>query len=108
MSLADSEAIDPVYRQIATLKAVALPESGLGVDERRNRLQGLAMANGLTRLLAEEQLAMIDVETGDSAAALERLTAIVKDAEATASLRRRATQVIVALGGELPDTGQGG
>ncbi|GGO57874.1 hypothetical protein SAMN05444398_10764 [Roseovarius pacificus] len=108
LSLADSEAIAPVYRQIATLKAVALPDSGLDVDERRSRLQGLALANGLTRLLAEEQLALIDVETGDSAAALERLTAIVKDAEATVSLRRRATQVIVALGGELPDTGQGG
>jgi hypothetical protein len=90
-------------RQSATLKAVTLPGSGLGTDTRRQRLEGLTGAGGIVRLLAEEQLAMIALETGDRSAALERLTAISADAEATAGLRRRATQVIVALGEEPPD-----
>lgn len=108
LALADSDGVDPVYRRIATLKAVALPESGLSVEDRRNRVQALAMSSGLTRLLAEEQLALIDIETGDTESALERLTAIAGDAEATAGLRRRASQVIVALGGDVPQSGQGG
>jgi hypothetical protein len=53
--------------------------------------------------LAEEQLALIDLETGNRDAALERLGAIASDAEATMGLRRRVTQVIVALGEDMPD-----
>ena len=108
LSLADSDTIDPVYRRLATLKAVALPDSGLSAEARRTRLQALSLSSGLTRLLAEEQLALIDIETGDRAAALDRLKSIVTDAEATSGLRRRASQVIVALGGEVPQTGQSG
>lgn len=106
LALAETTGIEPVYRQIATLKAVAMPESGLTVDERRTLLEGLALAEGLTRLLAEEQLAMIDIQTGDTASALDRLDAIVADAQATAGLRRRASQVIVGLGGDLPGQGE--
>ena len=104
MAMAEREGTDPVYRQIATLKAVALPGSGLDVATRRTLMDGLARSGGLVRLLAEEQLGLIDLETGDKDAALERMMQIVADAEATAGLRRRATQVIVALGGELPET----
>ena len=53
------------------------------------------------RLLASEQLALIEIEIGNRDAALERLQAILADAEATQGLRRRASQLIVALGGEL-------
>ena len=106
LSLADSDTIEPVYRQIAILKAVAIPDAGLGVEDQRARLEGLTLADGLTRLLAEEQLALIDIETGNAQAALERLQTVVSDAQATAGLRRRASQVIVALGGELPDASQ--
>ncbi|MCZ0810646.1 MAG: tetratricopeptide repeat protein [Pseudomonadota bacterium] len=104
--LADSDGVEPVYRQIAILKAVAMPGSGLSAEERRSRLEGLALSEGLARLLAEEQLALIDVETGDTQGALKRLQAVAADAQATPGLRRRASQVIVALGGELPGSGQ--
>jgi hypothetical protein len=102
LAVADSTGVPPVYRQIATLKAAALPGSGLSAEERRARLAPLAAGNGLLRLLAEEQLALIDIETGARDAALERLAALSMDAEATAALRRRATRVIVALGEEPP------
>ncbi|SLN36782.1 hypothetical protein PEL8287_01752 [Roseovarius litorisediminis] len=103
LALADRDGVPPIYRQIATLKATSIPESGLAVDERRARLEGLALSGGLTRLLAEEQLALIEVELGNNDAAIKRLGQIATDAEATAGLRRRATQVIVALGGDLPE-----
>ena len=104
LAMAEREGTDPVYRQIATLKAVALPESGLDVATRRTLMDGLTRSGGLVRLLAEEQLGLIDLETGDKTAALERMMQIAADAEATAGLRRRVTQVIVALGGKPPET----
>ena len=102
LTVADREGIEPVYRQLATLKAVALPDSGLSVDDRRNRLEGLGLSGGLVRLLAEEQLAMIEIETGETDAAIDRLTKVAQDAQATAGLRRRASQVIVASVGRCP------
>ena len=108
LTVADREGIEPVYRQLATLKAVALPDSGLSLEDRRNRLEGLALSGGLVRLLAEEQLAMIEIETGETSAAIDRLTKVAQDAQATAGLRRRASQVIVALGGDLPKSGFAG
>lgn len=104
LALADNPEVPQVYRQIATLKAVTIPDSGLSAEDRAMRLEGLAPVGGLVRLLAEEQLAMIEIETGDKTAALTRLTAIAEDAEATAGLRQRVSQVIVALGGDLPGT----
>lgn len=104
LSITEQAETADVYRQIATLKAVTLPQSGLSVDTRRQRLESLVSEGGVIRLLAEEQLALIALETGDRSAALERLTAIAADAEATAGLRRRATQVIVALGEDPPNT----
>ena len=100
LTLADSADVPLVYRQLATLKAVAIPDGGLSIDDRRSRMEGLALAGGLVRLMAEEQLALIEIETGATDAALERLQRIFEDAEATAGLRQRASQLIVALGGQ--------
>ena len=61
------------------------------------------------RLLAEEQLALIDIEEGKVDAALTRLEAVRQDAEASVDLQQRATQLIVALGGKPePMSGQQG
>jgi len=100
LALADNPDVPQVYRQIATLKAVTIPDAGLGLDTRRARMEGLAGAGGLLGLLAEEQLALIEIEAGQRQAALDRLQAIVENTAATAALRDRARQVIVALGGE--------
>jgi len=100
MQIAAMTDIPLIYRQIATLKAVMIDESGMDTEARRARLEELALGGGVIRLLAEEQLAYLEIETGDEAAAIERMNAISADAGATPGLRRRATQVIVALGGE--------
>lgn len=99
LAIADRSDVAQVYRQIATLKAVMIPDSGLTAEDRRSRLSGLSLGAGITRLLAEEQLAYLDIESGDTEAAMQRLQQLAADAEATPGLRRRATQVIVALGG---------
>ncbi|WP_416882210.1 hypothetical protein [Marivita sp.] len=90
-----------IYRQIASFKALTRPESPLGADERRVAFEAMAVPGAPLRLLAEEQLALLDIEAGDTEAALTRLNALLSDSELTAGLRRRASQLIVALGGEI-------
>ncbi|MCC1491593.1 hypothetical protein [Cognatishimia sp. F0-27] len=100
-AIADNPEIPGIYRQIAQYKALSRSDGGLSVEARRAGLESLAIAGQPLRLLAEEQLGLIDVETGEIDAAIARFTAIVEDAEATAGLRSRASQLIVALGGTL-------
>lgn len=88
-----------IYARIAAFKALLRQGDALPVEERRLRYEALAEPGNPLRLLAEEQLALIDAEQGDQEAAIARLEAVREDAEAGAGLRRRATQLIVALGG---------
>jgi hypothetical protein len=90
----------PVYGQIAAFKALLQQGDAVPAEERRQGFSALAGTGGAMRLLAEEQIALIDIETGDTEAALERLETIRADSAATPGLRRRAAQLIVALGGE--------
>ncbi|MFP7571624.1 hypothetical protein [Marivita sp. S2033] len=98
---ATNGALPEIYRQIASYKALTRPESPLAADERRVAFEAMAAPGAPLRLLAEEQLALLDIEAGETDAAVTRLNAILGDAELTAGLRRRASQLIVALGGEL-------
>lgn len=100
-ALSDDPGVPSAYRQIAILKAVAISGSGVSVDDRRARLEGLVSTGGIVRLLAEEQLALLLVEEGQTDAALDRFQQIREDAEATLGLQQRVAQMIVALGGEL-------
>jgi hypothetical protein len=101
-AVADNMEIPSIYRQIASFKALTRGGDLLPVVERRAGFEALAVPGQPLRLLAEEQLALIEVETGETVAAIDRLTRLAEDSEATAGLRRRASQVIVALGGDAP------
>ncbi|WP_417719999.1 hypothetical protein [Salipiger sp.] len=103
-AVSGSEDVPEIYREIASFKAVSRSDSGLSPEERRQRLDFLAQPGKPLHLLAVEQLAFLDIASGDKAAALERLRFIVEDAGTTPGLRQRASQLIVALGGE-PEAG---
>lgn len=92
--------IPEVYRDVALLKLV-LTSGTLEPQARIDRLAPLLRPGNPFRLLAVEQRAFAEVEMGDTDAALTSLTGILEDAEASEDLRRRARQLIVALGGEL-------
>ncbi len=96
-AVSTSTDVPEIYRQIAAFKLLTAPDSGLDADARRAGFEGLAAPGNPLRLLAEEQLAWLDLAAGDHAAARTRLDAIVVDAETTADLRLRATRLIVAL-----------
>jgi len=102
----DAVAITPeiplIYRQIAQFKALTLQAETLDADTRRQGFEALAGAGGNLSLLAQEQLALIDLQQGETEAAIAAYQAILLDAGVTPDLQQRALQVIVALGGE-PD-----
>ena len=100
-SVAANGEIPMIYRQVAGFKSLLVQGEKLDAAERRVRLEGLVTTAPTLRLPAEEQLALLDVSEGKTQDAIDRLQRILADAEVTADLRRRASQLIVSLGGEL-------
>ena len=93
--------VPKVYRDLALLKRVISGAGDLTPEVRVSRLQPLMEPGNPFRLLAIEQRAFAEVELGQKDAAIETLQGILADAERTEDLRRRAQQLIVALGGSL-------
>ncbi|WP_037310048.1 hypothetical protein [Ruegeria halocynthiae] len=89
-----------IYRAIAGFKALLLQSETMPVADRRQQFEVLAAPGAPLRLLAQEQLALIDISEGNVDAAIERLQAMRQDAEIGVDLQQRAAQLIVALGGE--------
>ncbi|PIE13877.1 MAG: hypothetical protein CSA70_03960 [Rhodobacterales bacterium] len=94
-----------IYQQIAQFKLLGIEGADMSPEDRRAGYETLIGPGSGLRLLAEEQLALIDIETGNRDAALTRLAALSEDAGATPGLRRRASSLIVALGG-VPEMSQ--
>ncbi|MCE6953202.1 tetratricopeptide repeat protein [Cereibacter sphaeroides] len=89
----------PSYRDLAVLRRVILAGTELPLAERRAALDGIAAPGRPYRTLALEQVAYLDIEAGEPAKAIETLRSLAQDQEATEGLRRRAEQMITALGG---------
>jgi len=104
-AIAENGEVPEIYRFLAGFKALVLQSDTLDAATRQQGFASFAAPGHPMRLLAEEQLALIDIETGDTAAAIDKLQSILQDAEATAGLQERASQVIVALGGTPERTG---
>ena len=93
-----------LYRDLATLRRVIVAGDVTPLADRRTALEGLAIAGRPFRVLAQEQLAYLLIEEGQTDAAIAALQALTQDQEASPALRGRVGQVIVALGGALPET----
>ena len=93
-----------LYRDLATLRRVIVAGDVTPLADRRTALEGLAIAGRPFRVLAQEQLAYLLIEEGQTDAAIAALQALAQDQEASPALRGRVGQVIVALGGALPET----
>jgi len=91
-----------LYRDLAVLRRVTLAGAGQPVADRRTALEPLTAPGRAFRTLALEQMAYLLIEDAKGAEAIAALTALLQDQEAPAGLRRRAAQMIVALGGEVP------
>ena len=90
-----------IYRNIAAFKGLLAGAETLSMDERRAGFDALAVPGNPLRVLAQEQLALLEVESGNTEGAIERLEAITVDADASEGVRGRARDLITALGGTL-------
>jgi hypothetical protein len=101
--VAADETLSPLYRDLAILRRVIVAGSDSPLADRRVALESISSAGRPYRVLAQEQLAMLAIEEGQTDAAITLLTALLTDQEATEGLRTRAAQMIVALGGTVPE-----
>lgn len=105
-ALASAEAPEapPIYAELAKFKAaLALPPE-TALADRRAAFEALAAPGAPFQPLAQEQLALILVEEGKTDEAITLLRSILDGSQVTAGLQRRASELIVALGGELVET----
>ncbi|WP_299842856.1 hypothetical protein [uncultured Jannaschia sp.] len=89
--------VPAAYRDLARLKLMLAGGTGEASQDAAI-LEALAAPGAPYRPMAVELQALMALEAGDEATALTLLRALTEDAEATEPLRRRATQLIVALG----------
>ena len=90
--------IDAHYRDLLNFKILLGSSEIMDIDERIKALEGLSKPGNPFRLLAEEQIALIELELGNTDNAIQKISQILLDAELTAGLRNRATQMLIALG----------
>lgn len=97
--VSNTEDVSAQYRDLAFFKQlIRTGEGALSTEERRLGLDELAAPGNPLRLLAEEQIALIDLADANPEAAISRLSAILEDADLTQGLRQRVTQLMIALG----------
>lgn len=84
--------LDAGYRDLAVLKTAMMGAGEIAPEERISMLAGIAAPGAPYRLLAEEQIAVAQVEAGDVDAAIEGLRAIAEDGAASQGLRQRAVR----------------
>lgn len=93
-----------IYRDLAQFKlALALPPDR-PAEERIAAFEAMTEPGAAFRLLSLEQIALIRIEAGETDAAISQLLSLIDEAGVTPGLQRRASELIVALGGELPES----
>lgn len=91
------------YRQLAALKWIIAGGSDIPLEEREQLLAALSQPGQAMRPIALEQTALLQLEQGNRETAIEILTDLLSQSDVSDTLRRRATQLIVALGGQVSD-----
>ncbi len=98
---AEDTALPDAYRQLATLKRVIAGGAEIPLAEREALLARLSQPGQPMRPLALEQTALLQLEQGNRETAIEILADLLEQSDVSEALRRRVTQLIVALGGEV-------
>ena len=89
------------YRDLAVLRQMIVAGTDIPVADRRAALDPIAAPGRAFRPLALEQLAYLLIEEGKTEEAIAALRSLTTEQDAPAGLRRRAEQVIIALGGTV-------
>ena len=90
--------VDVEYRELAEFKKLLFEDSGLSDAQRLADLTAIATSASPYRLLAQEQIALIELGYGQTEAAINRLSGLMEDASVSEGLRQRASQLLIVLG----------
>ena len=96
--VAESLSVDAQYRDLLNFKILLESAEIMNIEERIKAYDALSEPGNPYRLLAEEQMALIELELGNTDNAVKKISQILLDAELTSGLRNRATQMLIALG----------
>lgn len=99
--VAGDTALPPAWRELARLRQIVAAGDTMPEADRRAALDELSRPGAPYRPLALEQVALLEIASGDGQTALTTLRALLQEPDVTPGLRRRASQLIVALGGTL-------
>ena len=102
-NIAGDTTVPALYRDLALLKALIAEAGVTPPAERITALGGLTAAGAPFRLLAQEQIALAQLEAGQDAEAVATLQAIAEDAETPATLGQRVATLLQALGAEAAE-----
>lgn len=99
-AVAADPSVSPLWRDMAALRRLSMPEAGLSATDRAAGLQALAQPGRAFRPLALELIALDKLGAGDRDGALADFKALAGDPGTPSALRARAGQMIVVLGGD--------
>lgn len=108
--VAAAPGLDPVWSDLARLRRISIGAATGALDPaaRRSELEALIVPGRPLRTLAEEHLALADLEAGEIGAARARLEALADDAATPPTQRRRLLRILTALGPAQAAPGGGG
>lgn len=100
-ALAADDTAPEMYRDLAALKAAMLPNDDTAA--KIAALEPLARPGQPYYLLAMEQIAYANLESGDTDAAITVFRQIEEDAASSRGLRERVQNLMIALGEPMPE-----
>ncbi len=102
--IVNNQDIKQDYRDLAHFKQLLNADGALDAAQRREGFQILAEPGKPLRVLAEEQLALLELQAGEQDAAIGRLKALLEDADLTQNLQQRTRQLLIALGQDMTNS----
>jgi len=102
--IVNNQDIKQDYRDLAHFKQLLHADGALDAAQRREGFQILAEPGKPLRVLAEEQLALLELQAGEQDAAIGRLKALLEDADLTQNLQQRTRQLLIALGQDMTNS----
>ena len=97
-AIAGDSSVDSLYRDLATLRGAYLGlDLGVDADTLRTEITPLLGETNPWRYLAQEVAALLDLQSGDSAAARAAFDALIADTAAPSGVRQRAEAIVQTL-----------
>ena len=97
-TISEDSSVGQIYRDIAEFKFLLLSHDRVEDALLLKGFEKLASPGNPFRLLAEEQIAIIELKNRENDAAVAKLRSILEDAELTDTIRQRVTQLLISLG----------